>query len=353
MDKSEIITKVDSFICYNHELQEDFLDNSGSFTPRSSIKSQGTKERYGALFVLGANFVWAFNSFFTKIIQRTYPNYFHTVPFLFIRGIMIMFLSFSAAYYQNEHILRPSEISHKIYFFIRTNLNFFSVTFFTIGVWYLRVSTCQIITTLNPIIVIVLSFFILKENFYFRYLVGIIVCLIGSFIIVQNERKANSSVTAETGTKKAKIDDSFSTGTLIGIGCMILSVLLGSLITLANKILVKNKISITTQLVYVSFSTLFYSFIYILFTGELLICFGYTCMCLLHGVFFCLGNVLFNRGIQLIDLSKSVTLSYMKIVFVFVLGGIFLGEPIFFTDLLGACLIVSYMIYNVTNPIKK
>lgn len=351
MDQSERISKIDSFICYNHELQEDFLHNPENNTPSSSFRSMGTKEKYGALYVLAANFVWAFNSFYLKIVQRTYPTYFASVPFLFIRGFMIMFISFSMAYYNNEHILRPNEISHKFYFFIRTNLNFFSVTFFTVGVWYLRVSTCQIISTLNPIIVIVFSVFILKESFYFRYLIGIIVCLLGSSIIVLNEKKANSSVTAETTHEKTDTSV-FSADILFGITCSLTSVLLGSFITIANKVLVKNKISITTQLVYVSFSTLLYSFIYIVITREFKICLGYIIMCLMHGVCFCLGNVFFNRGIQLIDLSKSVTISYMKIVFVFILGGLFLGEPIYFTDIIGACLIVSYMMYNVSYPIQ-
>ena len=70
-----------------------------------------------------------------------------------------------------------------------------------------------------------------------------------------------------------------------------------------------------------------------------------------HAFGFYCGNILFNMGIKIVDLSKSAAVSYMKLVFVFIFGAIFLGEPIFFTDIVGACLIVSYMLYNITHPI--
>lgn len=304
-------------------------------------------ENFGALCVLISHCMWGFNGFYTKLIQRTYPDYFQTVPFLFIRGLMIMTISFSVAYITKHHVLRPHELTHKMYFFIRTNLNFFSMCFFTVGLWYLRVSTAQIISTLNPIMVMILSTFILKEDFHFRYAVGVASCTLGSVIIILNEKKTSPSTTVNDNKS------TFNTGTLIGVVCGLISVCMGGFITLANKILAKNKISVITQMVYVSISTVGYSFIYVIFTGGLKWCFGYVFLCLFHGVLFYTANIIFNRGIQLIDLNKSVTISYVKIVEVFILGNIFLGEPIFFTDIVGACLIVSYMLYNVLKPVKK
>ena len=113
-----------------------------------------------------------------KYIEKTYPDYFETVPFLFIRAIMKISLIISTAYCTNERILKPNEIT----FFIRKNFNFFAVSLFTISIWYLCVITVQIISLLNPVIVAYLS----KETFHYRYIVGIILCLIGSLIIIKN-----------------------------------------------------------------------------------------------------------------------------------------------------------------------
>ena len=54
---------------------------------------------------------------------------------------------------------------------------------------FFRVSTCQCIVNCNPVIIIIISSFLLNEKFYPRYIVGIIVCFVGAFLIISNERK--------------------------------------------------------------------------------------------------------------------------------------------------------------------
>ena len=331
-------------------LKQDFLNKFERKSTTDSIKLYYKNEKLGIFYVFLAHFCWGSNSVYLKWVQRKYSDYFKTIPFLFFRGIMILFLSTLISYIKNEHILRIHEINLKFHFFIRTNLNFFSVALFILGVWYLRVSTSQIISTLNPIMLIILSTLILKEKFHFRYIFGTLICLSGAFIIVLNERKINSS----SGTKKENINNNekpiFSKGTLIGLACAFLNVLFASFISISNKILARNKVPVISQLFYVGLSTIFYSFIYILFEGCPY-CFGYIIGSMGHAFGFYCGNILFNMGIKIVDLSKSAAVSYMKLVFVFIFGAIFLGEPIFFTDIIGALLIVSYMLYNITHPI--
>ena len=333
-----------------NNLKDDFLNKFERKSTSDSIKQYYKNEKLGILYVLMAHFCWGTNSVYLKWVQRRYSEYFRTIPFLFFRGIMILTIATCVSFYKNEHILRWHEIDLKFCFFIRTNLNFFSVALFVVGVWYLRVSTSQIISTLNPIFLIILSALILKEKFHFRYIIGTAICLLGAFIIILNERKVNSS----SGSKTEKLDQNekpfFSTGTLIGITCSFINVLFGSFISITNKILAKNKIPVTSQLFYVGLSTLFYSFIYILFEGCPY-CFGYIIGSMGHSFGFYCGNVLFNMGIKIVDLSKSAAVSYMKLVFVFIFGAIFLKEPIFLTDIIGSLLIVSYMLYNITYPI--
>ena len=341
--------------------KEIFLLNNGNIPLNNSILSNKISdystiiknEKKGMLLILCANMSWATNSIYTKYVQKLYPDYYRTVPFLFFRAFMILFISFLISYLKNEKILRFSEIKYKFSFFLRTNLNFFSVSFFLLSVWYLRVSTVQIISTLNPIFVTFLSYFILKEKFYFRYIIGIILCCSGAIIIILNERKTNSVVENKNeiinnNNNKNRL---FSLNTIYGVSCSLINVFLGSIVSITNKILAKNNIPILTQLVYVALSTLFYSIIYIIFTRDCPVCFGYVLCCFAHAFCFYLGNVLFNMGIKEVDLSKSAAINYTKIIFVFIFGGIFLGEKVFFTDIIGTLLILSYMLYNLFYPI--
>ena len=55
---------------------------------------------------------------------------------------------------------------------------------------YLRASRAQIIITLSPNSYIII--FILNEKFHIRYFYGCIFCLIGSFIIILNEKNSKN-----------------------------------------------------------------------------------------------------------------------------------------------------------------
>ena len=182
------------------------------------------------------------------------------------------------------------------------------------ALWYLRASTTQIIHSLHPIILLILSYFILKEKYYPRYAVGIIMCLIGSTLIVSNEHKANSSSSSK--------ENSFS-DTLKG-----------------------------TQMIYVGLTTMSYSFIFILCFGGVVFKGGYLLMCMCHGIFFYFANITYNRALQLAPVSKIIIITFLQIVFVFILAHLFLNEYIFFSDILGAVIMFSYLIYNACYPIK-
>ena len=67
--------------------------------------------------------------------------------------------------------------------------------------------------------------------------------------------------------------------------------------------------------------------------------------------FFYLGNILYNKALQFAPLSKLVLIQYLNVVFVFILAFIFLHETIYFTDILGAGIMISYMAYNSYYPL--
>lgn len=345
----ETNTNLVNNIEYDERISEHLRESKTSFE-RKAIKN----EIIGYSFVLMCNFTRAINGLLMKYIEKSYPEYFETIPFLFIRAIMIISLALSTSYCTNEKILRPNEIKFKLPFFIRTNFNFFAVSLFTISIWYLRVSTVQIISSLNPIIVTYLSVILLKEKFYNRYIIGIILCLIGSLMIINNEKKQSSEVKIKSKESQNDLDENiggFTPGMIKGILCCFGSTLINCAVDICNKVLAKNKIPITTQLFYLGIFTLTYSFIYIIIVWRMKVCIPYVLLSFLQGTFFYIANTTFNFGIQRIDLSKAAPISYTKVVFVLLLGGSFLGEKVYFSDFIGAALIISYMLYNMKYPL--
>ena len=301
-------------------------------------------EKLGIILIILCNLFRALNSIQNKYIQKHFPIQFHYVSFLFIRAFTILFFATFSCFYYNERILRWKEIKSKLHFFLRTNINFFQMITFTISIRYLRVSTANIIRSLNPILDVIFSSILLKEKFYQRYFYGCFICILGSLIIILNEHKDNNS--ADKNIEK-------NTRIIIGILGGSISTLLTTSLEISNKILVKEKIPFTTQMMYVAFSTLFYSIIYLVFTFNIHLNFHYILWCSFHGVLFYAANYCFNTGIKYMDLSKTATFSFSKIVFVYILGTVCVGEKIYLSDVIGSIMIISYLLYDMYYPLKK
>ena len=106
-------------------------------------------------------------------------------------------------------------------------------------------------------------------------------------------------------------------------------------------------------MIYIGSANMIYSLIYIIYKRKMCLKIGYLIMCIFHGSFFYIYYICYNRALQLAPVSKIVIITYLQIVFVFILSDIFLGERIYTTDVFGSLLMVTYMIYNVLNPIVK
>jgi drug/metabolite transporter (DMT)-like permease len=57
--------------------------------------------------------------------------------------------------------------------------------------------------------------------------------------------------------------------------------------------------------------------------------------------------------LQIISLSLSQPLSYSGTLTVFFCGIIFLGEAIYFTDIIGSLFILGFNVYNTIKPIQE
>ena len=342
--KEEFLQKMDSI---NEELNPNSITtiNKDQSNEELTYKTQiPNQENLGMICSIISNFFIAFGTFWTKIVQIYYPNDFKTIQFLFLRSISIIFFALFHTYITKVPLLNPFTLNLKLWFFIRTNVNFFGVCSFTLSLWYLRSSTAQILFSLSPIVVFLLSYFILKEKLYIRYAYGTIICIIGSIFIISNETKSKET----SGEKNRDIKD-----IILGTSLGIFNIFCVAFVVTANKILVNNLIPIGTQMLYVGIATFFYSTIFTAIFRDVCLKTGFLILCLFHGFFFYLGNFFANEAYKRIHLSKVIIFNYLQIVFVIILSVTFLKEPIFITDVFGFSLIIGYLIYNTLYPLPK
>ena len=60
-------------------------------TKQETKEKQYSNEKIGMLLAILSTFCGSFGSFYTKLIQRAYPNEFHVVQFLFLRCFTLFF----------------------------------------------------------------------------------------------------------------------------------------------------------------------------------------------------------------------------------------------------------------------
>ena len=338
--RNEIIINNNNYTSPRNEI---IINNDNKEEKNLTIKTQiPNEEKLGMLCSLISNFFMAFGTFWTKVVQYNYPEDFKTIQFLFLRSISIIFFALFHTHITKVPLVNPLYINQKFWFFIRTNINFFGVCSFTLCLWYLRSSTAQILFSLSPIVVFVLSYFILEEKLYWRYAFGTIICIIGSIFIISNEKKSKET----SGEKNKDIND-----ILIGTSLGVINIFCVAFVFTGNKILVNNRIPVGTQMLYVGISTFTYSIIFTLIFRDVCLKPGFLILCIFHGFFFYLGNFFANEAYKRVEISKVIIFNYLQIVFVIILSLIFLKEPIFFTDILGFSLIIGYLLYNTLNPL--
>ena len=337
--------------------KENFLQKQQSYDITAEIYSVSSinttkrlsRERLGMFLALIATFFLSLNCFYAKVILKTYPDDFDSIEFLFMRGLSIIIYGLFQTYYSKQKILKINELPLRFWFLLRANSNFFYNAFSISALWYLRASTVQIIILLSPLLVLLLSHFFLKEPLYWRYLVGGIMCIGGSMIIILNEKKSSNRAPENTDDNNSETNHF---GVFIGVILCVVSVIFYAIINLSSKILASHRVSLNNQMIYIGGANAMYSLIYIIFKGKIFLKIKYLFMCFFHGFFFYIYYICYNRSLQLAQVNKIVIITYLQIVFVFMLANIFLGEGIYITDIFGTILMMSYLLYNVLNPIK-
>ena len=281
------------FLKGQHKLYNDITAEINSISTMNSTIML-SRERWGMLIALISTFFMSLNCFYAKVILKAYPEDFDSIEFLFVRGFAIIIFGLIHTYITKIKIFKLSELPLRFWFLTRCNSNFFYNAFSVTALWYLRASTVQILILLSPLVVIVLSYFILNEPLYIRYLIGGIMCISGSIIIILKENKITSGDNSKKGDNNTQIP---SYGVFLGVFFCLIAVGFTSIINIASKILASHRVSLNNQIIYIGAVNMMYSFAYILIRRKIFLKIGYILMCFLHGFFFYAYYASYNRAL--------------------------------------------------------
>ena len=300
-------------------------------------------ERFATIIGIISQFIWAINSIQLKTYPQFFPKEYSSNSLVFWRSVPIWGLGFYFCRQKNIRIKPLSAIKHKFWFIMRSFGNYIGIFLWIQILGYFRVSTSQVISGCYPILVIFLSILILHEKFYFRYIIGIFVCVIGSGIIILNERNPNAS--------KIKLKDNIWAGLLFAICHLLVNGYSG----VGQKILCKEKLSPDEQNYYLgmynTLPALFFCIVEVHFGFSSIL---YILYAISNGLFvFYSANYLQTKALEYMAVSKFMPITYMCTVFVFILGSALLHDKIFITDILGAGLIIGFQLYNFYFPPGK
>ena len=327
----------------NNNKSDDIYSIHSSLLADEMLAIKRKNEKYAIAIGILSQFIWALNFIQLKTYQPYFPSAFSNNSLVFWRSLPIWILARILCSWKNIRIRSFSEIKNKKWFILRCFGNYVTLVLWIKILSYFRISTSQVISGCYPVIIIFLSIPILHEKFYYRYIIGIIICILGSSIIILNEKKPQVS--------QIKLNDNIIEGLFF---CMC-HLIVNALSNLGQKILCKEKLSADEQNyflgMYNTLPALFFCIIDKHFGFESIL---YILYAISNGLFlFYLGNYLQTNSLNYISISKFMPLTYLITVFVFILGAIILHEKVFLTDILGALMIIGFQLYNIVFPVGK
>jgi len=318
------------------------------------------KERIAYVYGIISQFLWAIVAIQIKTMITFFPNVYTLNSIAFYRTFPLAIAGYYLCKKKNIRIHRWNDIQRKFWFIIRNSGFYAMVVLWVVMNIYFRVSTCQCIANCNPVLVLVISAFLLNEKFYPRYIIGIIVCFIGAYMIVSNERKPTHINEDKDSNIRNLIDLSFryleeqSNGILFGAIAAITHLIISAFANFGQRELAKESILGDEQNFWLGIFNCTISFIVMAFQGNFgLTNLKYPLYVLTNGPVFYLANYYTAEALKYITINKLIPLNYLSIVFVFILGYVFLGEKVYFTDLLGSIIIIGFQLYNIYVPTTK
>ena len=295
------------------------------------------------LFVIN-QFIWGFQGLQLKSFFYFFSKDYDINSFAFYRHLGLCIAGYLSIRYKNITLKFPWQIQYRIWFYIRNIGIYICIRTWMASLEIFRLSTCQILGGLGPLLTILFSVVFLKEKFYLVYVYGIGICFVGSAMIILNERKSEEST-----------DKNFSLNFIfLGSIYLTINVTLFSLGLVGQKFLCKEKLSPEEQTFYFGFYTvLIAGFFCILNLDFKLSNILYCLYSLLNGIIFYICNFLNSVSFQNIEISKLQPVSYLSTVLVIIASAVVFKENLYFTDIIGALMIIGFIIYNGMYPPKS
>ena len=295
------------------------------------------------LFVIN-QFIWGFQGLQLKSFFYFFSKDYDINSFAFYRHLGLCIAGYLSIRYKNITLKFPWQIQYRIWFYIRNIGIYICIRTWMASLEIFRLSTCQILGGLGPLLTILFSVVFLKEKFYLVYVYGIGICFVGSAMIILNERKSEKDT-----DKNSSLNFIF-----LGSIYLTINVTLFSLGLVGQKFLCKEKLSPEEQTFYFGFYTvLIAGFFCILNLDFKLSNILYCLYSLLNGIVFYICNFLNSVSFQNIEISKLQPVSYLSTVLVVIASAVVFKENLYFTDIIGALMIIGFIIYNGMYPPKS
>ena len=240
--------------------------------------------------------------------------------------------------YKKIKFTYPSQIHYRKWFYIRNVGIYICIYTWMKSLYNLRLSTCQILSGVNPLMTIIYSILFLKEKFRLIYFIGIMICFSGSAIIILNERKL------EEGNVN---NNNLGGNIFIGLLSITINVNLNALGNVGVKFMCIEHLTPEEQTFYFGFySTIISCFCCLVnfkfgFSNIYYILYSYA-----NGIIFFFANYLTSISFQNIEISKLQQVAFLSSILIILSGTIIFNEKLFVSDILGAAMIIGFIIYN-------
>lgn len=295
-------------------------------------------ERIGILIAITAQFFWALSVISIKLGSKC--GQFNANTFSLWKSLAQMLIAYYLLKQKQIPILKFSDVKSKGWFLLRTFGNYFGYNCLILAIVYLRAATASCLAGANPFVIIILSVWLTNEKFYIRYLLGIIVCFIGSSMIVLNEKHGGSSTVGENAN--------IPLGVFFGL-CHV--VLVGSSI-FGQKIIVSEGVKTEVQVFYTGLYNFLTAVVVSVFEWNFGLNFWLIVISSINAFAFYGAIAFTDIALKRMDVVKFAPSSYVQSLFVFVFGLILFGESVYISDLIGSFFIVAFHVYNAYDPIK-
>ncbi len=320
-------------------MKNDLISERSSNMDDVKLLEKRKNERFAYILGMFTQVLWALNGVQIKTFRRYFPECYSDNSVLFWRMFIVAILGYCICKYRNIYIKKLWEQKNIKWFLFRNGTAFIFITCWIKMYSYFRVSTISVVCGSSPLIIIILSVFLIGEKFYIRYIIGVLLCIFGSSIIIFNDKNPQS--------KSQILDDNVFVGILFAI-C---NISLFSLSMVGQKVLTKEGMECDLQNYYFGLYNAVPSLVVYIFSGEIFsINIPYCLYVTTNGLIFYLANYLTTICLKYIAVSKFQPITYLGIVFTFILSAVILGEPIFFTDIIGAAIIIGFQYYNFQYP---